>query len=300
VASLEVFQDMVGKREDKVLKAFTGLEGGVVATGSTCGVVSGGAMGLALLHADEIIEKGMQAQTGLLSLIGEYVKWFEEKYGSSFCRKRTGVDFYSTMGQLRYFMPGDRVSKCLWHIRGATRHLYSFRQKELPMMEMESEEKQDESIHCAQLVLKGIKEQTGIGDDLLERLSLVFDGGIGLQGGACGALIGAIMGINLIIGMNVHDMNYFQILKAFAVGHKNLLTNRPVEKPEPFKIGKEIVKSFKEEAGSTECQTITGKKFSDWSDFQNYISSSDKCFGLIELAKDQASTAIKKCLSEPK
>ena len=65
---------------------------------------------------------------------------------------------------------------------------------------------QDEPIHCAQQVLKGIREQTGIGDDLLEQLSFVFDGGIGLQGGVCGALAGAIMGVNLLIGMNVREM----------------------------------------------------------------------------------------------
>jgi Putative redox-active protein (C_GCAxxG_C_C) len=123
---------MIGKPEDKLLKSFTGLEGGVVATGSTCGVVSSGAMGLALSHYDEIMEKGIPAQAGLLALVGEYVKWFEENFGTSFCKERSGVDFYTTMGQLRYFMPGDKVSKCLWHIRGAIRYLYSFRQKELP------------------------------------------------------------------------------------------------------------------------------------------------------------------------
>ena len=103
------------------------------------------------------------------------------------------------------------------------------------MMEVQSEEKQHESIHCAQRVLKGIREHTGVGDDLLEQLSFVFDGGIGLQGGACGALAGAI-----------------------------------------------------------ECQTITGQKFSGWSDFQDFISSSDKCIGLIEFAKNQASIAVEK------
>ena len=277
-----------------MLKSFTGLEGGIVATGSTCGVVSGGAIGLALSHYEEIMEKGMPARAGLLALIGEYVKWFEENFGTSFCRERTGVDFYTTMGQLRYFIPGDKVSKCLWHIRGAIRHLYSFRQKELPIMEMQSDEKQDRPTHCAQQVLKGIKEKTGISDDLLEELSFVFDGGIGLQGGACGALAGAIMGVNLLIGMNVRNMKYYEILKAFAVGHKNLLTNKPVEKAEPFKVGKDIVKNFKKEAGAIECQTITGQKFSDWFDFQKFITSSDKCFGLIEFAKDQASVAIKK------
>ena len=286
---------MIGKPENKLLKSITGLEGGVVATGSTCGVVSGGAIGLALSHYDEIMEKGIPAQIGLLALVGEYAKWFGENYGSSLCRERSGVDFYTTMGQLRYLMPGDKVSKCLWHIRGAIRHLYSFRQKELQMMEVQSDEKHDEPIHCAQRVLKGINEQTGIGDDLLEQLSFVFDGGIGLQGGACGALAGAILGVNLLIGMNVRDMKYSEILKAFAVGHKNLLTDKPIEKPEPFSVGKEIVKNFKEEAGAIECQTITGQKFSDWSDFQDFISSSDKCSGLIEFAKDQASIAVDKC-----
>ena len=112
------------------------------------------------------------------------------------------------------------------------------------------------------MVLRGIKEQTGIGDDLLEQLSFIFDGGVGLQGGVCGALTGAIMGLNLAIGMNVRDMNYSEILKAFTVGHKNLLTNKPVVKPESFSLGKKIVKNFKEEAGAIECNTITGMKFS--------------------------------------
>ena len=65
---------MIGKPEDRLLKSFTGLEGGVVAAGSTCGVISGGAMGLALSHYDEIIEKGIPAQAGLLAMIGEYIK----------------------------------------------------------------------------------------------------------------------------------------------------------------------------------------------------------------------------------
>jgi hypothetical protein len=286
---------MIGKPEDRLLKAFTGLEGGIAGAGSTCGVVSGSVIGLALSHYNEIIEKGKPAQAGLLVLIGEYVKWFEENFGTSYCRERSGVDFHTALGQLRYFVPGDKVGKCLWHLRGAIRYLYTFRQKQLPIMQIESDDKQDKPIHCAQQVLKGIKGRTGIGDDLLEQLSFVFDGGIGLQGGACGALAGAIMGINLLIGMNVRDMKYSEILKAFAVGHKNLLTNKPVNKPEPFSAGKEIVKKFKEKAGAVECRTVTGQKFSGWSDFQDFIASSDKCDGLIEFAINQASTTLESC-----
>ncbi len=68
LASLEVFQNMIGKPEDKLLKSVTGLEGGVVATGSTCGVVSGGAIGLALSHYDEIMEKRDTSTSGITCL----------------------------------------------------------------------------------------------------------------------------------------------------------------------------------------------------------------------------------------
>ena len=293
LASLEVFQDMIGRREDRVLKAFTGLEGGIVASGSTCGVVTGGALGLALMHDNVLQERGIAAEAGVLSLVGEYFRWFEESFGSSFCRERSGVDFYTTFGQLRYFLPGDGVGKCLWHIRGALRHLYTYQAKDLPGMDVETKEIQGEPIHCAQAVLRGIRDRTGIGDPLLERLSFIFDGGVGFQGGVCGALAGAVMGTNLLLGMNIRDISYFQTLRAFAVGHINLLLDKPIGKPEPFGVGKSIVQRFREEAGATECRTITEKAFSDWNDFQGHISSSDKCAGLIKLATTEASKAIK-------
>jgi C_GCAxxG_C_C family probable redox protein len=200
------------------------------------------------------------------------------------------------MGQLRYFLPGDRVGKCLWHIRGAMRHLYTYQEKDLPGMDVEPKEIQREPIHCAQAVLRGIKDRTGIGDPLFERLSFIFDGGVGFQGGVCGALAGAVMSISLLLGMNIRDTKYFQTLKAFVVGHINLLLDKPIGEPEPFGVGKNIVQRFREEAGATECRTITEKEFSDWADFQKHISSSDKCAGLIELATTEASEAIKRLI----
>jgi hypothetical protein len=73
------------RREDRVLKAFTGLEGGIVESGSTCGVVTGGALGLALMHDNALQERGTVAEAGVLSLVGEYYRWFEESFGSSYC-----------------------------------------------------------------------------------------------------------------------------------------------------------------------------------------------------------------------
>lgn len=277
-----------------MLKAFTGLEGGIVASGSTCGVVSGGALGLALMHDNLLKERGIAAEAGVLSLIGEYVRWFEESFGSSFCRERSGVDFYTTMGQLRYFLPGDRVARCFWHIRGAMRHLYdAYQEKNLLAMDVDLRKIQGEPMHCAQAVLRGIRSRTGIGDPLLERLSFIFDGGVGLSGGACGAVAGAVMGINLLLGINIRDTSFLQAFKSFIVGHINLLLNEPIdEETDPFSVGKNFLERFREKAGVIECRNITEKKFSNWTEFQKHISSSDKCAGLIELATTEASNAI--------
>lgn len=282
---------MIDKPDNSILKAFTGLEGGVVASGSTCGVVSGGAMGLALSHYDEIISNGLPAQIGAISLIEDYVKWFDKKYKTTFCRERTGVNFYSGIGQLRYLAPGDKVAKCMWHIRGALRHLYSTYQNEIPK-NVSVSESGGKPFHCAKQVLKGIKEQTGIANKKLEELSFVFDGGIGLQGGVCGALAGAIMGINILVGMNVRDNSYFKNIKAFTIGHFNLLRDKQIESPEPFNVGKQIVGKFKKEAGDLECEAITGKSFTVWNEFQEFAQSSEKCAKLIKLATNEASNQI--------
>jgi len=78
---------MIGKREDSVFKAFTGLEGGIGASGSTCGVVTGGAFGLVLIHDNVLKERGFIAEAGVLSLVGEYFRWFEESFGLHFVEK---------------------------------------------------------------------------------------------------------------------------------------------------------------------------------------------------------------------
>ncbi len=58
LATLEVVQDMIGKQEDLALRSATGLEGGLVARGSTCGVVTGGALGIALMRVEELDKGG--------------------------------------------------------------------------------------------------------------------------------------------------------------------------------------------------------------------------------------------------
>ncbi len=285
---------MIGRREDTMLKAATGLEGGCVASGSTCGVLSSGSLGLALKNEEAICKGKRTAKKDVLCQAGEYVKWFKEKYGTSFCRERTRADFYSVRGQLRYFLPGDRVAKCMWHIRGAMRNLYELQPQGYERSEELSGKVDEQSIHCAQVVLEGIRKQTGIGSKRLENLSFVLDGGVGLQGGLCGAMAGAIMGINLLLGLDIRDISYWQTIKAFTIGHVNLLVDNPVGSPESFMAGRQVVEKFKKEFGSVECLAITGKRFTGWDDFQTHIVDSGQCKRLMDVTIREASEVILK------
>lgn len=285
---------MLGQRHDPMLKAFTGLEGGVVAAGSTCGVVSGGAVSLALMRLDELTKDKAGTETAVLEQVRDYTRWFERQYGSFLCRNRSGVDFYSPGGQIRYLLPGDRVGKCLWHIRGAVRYIQGVTDRPLPVTPGKSAAATEDVPHCAGSVLKKIRERTGLGDDALDRVAFVFDGGVGLSGGVCGALAGAILGLNLLLGLDVRSISFFRITRAFVAGHLNLLSDRPPDRAEPFYVGKTVVARFFKEAAAMECATISGRQFSSPADFQDHLRASDTCRRLIDRAADLAVAAIEK------
>jgi hypothetical protein len=284
---------MIDKPDNVVLKAVTGLEGGCVAGGSTCGIVTNGCLGLALLSEENIKQNGTESKKDIMRHVGNYIKWFKESYGSFLCRDITKTDFYSIWGQLMYFFTGRRLAGCFWHIRGAIKYLYSIKEdltnKKIPV---NSDKNDEQCIHCAQNVLERIHKKTGIGNKRLEELSFIFDGGLGFSGGICGALVGAITGINLLLGMGIREMSYWKIIKGFTVGHVNLLVNKSLGSPEPFTVGKQIIEKFKEKAGSLECNVITGKHFLDWNDFQGFIIGSKKCQELMNLAVEDASELV--------
>jgi C_GCAxxG_C_C family probable redox protein len=55
---------------------------------------------------------------------------------------------------------------------------------------------------CAESVLLAIAESQGIHSDLIPKIATGFCSGISRIGGMCGAVSGAIMGINLVAGRN--------------------------------------------------------------------------------------------------
>lgn len=56
--------------------------------------------------------------------------------------------------------------------------------------------------YCAESVLLAISESKGINSELIPKIATGFGSGMSRQGGQCGAISGAIMGIGLITGRN--------------------------------------------------------------------------------------------------
>ncbi len=277
---------MADRPDDAMLKACTGLEGGVVAAGSTCGVVSAGVLCLACDAEPDLLQGGSAAEKEVMERAARLVHWFEDTYGSSLCRDLTGVDFYSKAGQIRYLVPGDKVIPCLLHIRGAMRYLFNNRipdgNQNANLPSNPATDTGTKPVHCASAVLEGIRRQTGTGNIRLERMAFVLDGGVALSGGVCGALAGAILAVNNVLGLQIRQMSYGSIIGAFARGHANLLTKKTRISCEPFAVGRKVVSDFREIAGGIECRTITGRSFSDWDAFQEYMAGTPPCQDLIE------------------
>ena len=73
---------------------------------------------------------------------------------------------------------------------------------------------------CAESVLQAIAESQGIRSDLIPRIATGFCSGISRAGGMCGAVSGAIMGIDLVTGRNSPaeslEVNYALIQKLIS------------------------------------------------------------------------------------
>ena len=73
---------------------------------------------------------------------------------------------------------------------------------------------------CAESVLLGLAESQGIQSDLIPKIASGFCSGVSRTGGMCGAVSGAIMGINLVAGRNSPaeslEVNYALIQKLIS------------------------------------------------------------------------------------
>lgn len=290
VPAFKLIQDTYDLKDDILLQASSGLVGGLACYSSTCGFVSSGSIGLALLMNSQLDEWKIENEVKLHSYIKEYVNFFQDKYGSEICQDRLNLDFRKQIGVLGLFLP-QKLYKDFSHASGGVKKLFSICNKILTE-ELEGDAKGlTSSYHCAQPVLEKIQKETSFENPVLEKISIALDGGVGLQGGVCGAIAASVMAINALIGLNYNETGYFKNLKTLLTVSK-ALKKKKENTFNPFYESNQIILKFLEKAGSLECKKIVEREFQDWKDFQEFRKSCEKCEELVKLCSQETITII--------
>ena len=106
------FQELLGLENDLVLKAATGLVGGISCMKSVCGAVSGGAMALSLKYGrgrDDL--DNVEALYNAYKHVQQFFKKFEDEFGSANCFEIIGVDLKDADARQKWIDAGG-LEKC--------------------------------------------------------------------------------------------------------------------------------------------------------------------------------------------
>lgn len=272
------------------MQAACPLEGGGLSEGSTCGVVSGGCLALALAHLGELLESDEGKVEALYRRMRDYTAWFEQSFGSTLCRDRCGADLRKASGFADYIFTGKVFTRCVNHIGKSVLKLIEM--VNFPLEKKGDREGGEASAGmtaapvaggtglpvgglCAAPVLHHIREETGKGNRFLEDISIALDGGIGLSGGLCGALAGALLPLGEAWGIDPRSEGVFGTLRFFVRGHLNLYAGRGEKGL--WAMGNPLARGFRRRFGSLECRELTGQAFAGRDDLEDYVRNSDVC-----------------------
>jgi len=267
-------QSMQEIHNDDLVMALTGLAGGILNNGSTCGVVIGGAVSSAMIRDKEMSGQWtLEDEIQLLDEIRADVSWFENRFGTSLCRERAELNYQRIT--VRGLLNPKKAKGCVARSGASMEH---FVEKYSVAEKIKSEcagcvkpsisEGLHSAEHCAPRVLREIQEKTGIGNKLLERVSVALDGGLGLSGGGCGALSGALMALGLQYALDTQKTKPDKLSNIY----------RSMDS-EFFRKAKILVGAFIHEFEYFECSRISDRKFNNWSEFSNFRST-DSCDAL--------------------
>lgn len=288
LAIVDTLQKALDLPDDDILAAATGFEGGCGGCGSTCGVITGGALVLAQAIDDRGKGESPPSDGDMIRSAGAYHRWFQDMFGTTLCAERTGVNFHSARGLLRYFLPGNRMARCFSHIGPAAAYLTDQIQRYTPGERRFENTKAgndgSEIVHCAGSVLERLDGGVDGTRQRLMRISAVFDGGVGLSGGLCGALAGALLAVNVRFGARVRRTSLIRTATDFVIGHMHLIRRPGVSLPDPYAIGKEIVTRFREVVGGVACRDITGRTFDTPEKLQEYHRTNKPCRTVFDIS----------------
>ena len=263
---LQVMQKM---HNDDLIMALTGLAGGILNNGSSCGVVIGGAVSSAMIRDKELSGQWtLEDEIQLLDEIRADVSWFENRFNTSLCRERAELN-YQRITALGLLNP-QKAKGCVTRAGESMDYFvekYDSAEKsknELTEHEPNTEKGTAKTAeHCAQKILREIRKRTEIGNEELERISVALDGGMGLSGGGCGALSGALMALGLKYALDPKNTEPDKLRNIYRAMDSEF-----------FRMSIILVSSFIKEFEYFECSRITAIKFKDWAEFSEFRNNS--------------------------
>ena len=125
---------------------------------------------------------------------------------------------------------------------------------------------------CAESVLQALAESQGIHSDLIPRIASGFCSGVARTGGMCGAVSGAILGIDLVAGRNL-----------------------PTESIEPsYALAQKMIRLFESEYGSVNCRQLLGCDLASEAGQRYFMENNlmEHCYGYAEAATRMALSLI--------
>ena len=254
-------QKLQGIQNDDLIMALTGLAGGILNNGSTCGVVIGGAISSSMIRDKELNGQWtLEDKIQLLEEIRADVAWFEKEFGTSLCRERDDLN-YQRITVLGLLNP-KKAKGCVARTGASMdRFVARYADKKTPPKAEKSAQNPTED--CAPKILQEISAKTGIGNEKLKKIAVALDGGIGLSGGGCGALSGALMALGLKYALDPKETD-----------PKKLSNIYKAMDSEFFRKAIILVKAFIKKFSAIECSRITGKNFQNWDEFSEYRNTS--------------------------
>lgn len=236
-------------------KASELLAGGILSRGYQCGQVWGSALA-AGAQACRLLGSGPHAETVAVAAAQRLTETFRARYGSCDCRSITRVDFGAGADELsikvaaRYFLKNGW--RC-FHMAG--QYAVAAFDEIDGVLSGEQIDAPSPPVSCASLVAQNMGAS-----DLHVVMAAGLAGGIGLSGGACGALGAALW----LLDMGDRERG------ADKVGYKS------VRAPE-------LIDRFAASTGSRfECADIVGRRFESIDDHAAFLRDGG-CANLIEL-----------------
>ena len=226
------------------------LAGGIMQHGYQCGMLWGATLA-AGAQAYRLLGPGPQAETAAIIAAQRLADSFRARTNNVNCLEITGTNWQKKTSSMKFMLKGGPI-RCFRMAAGYAPEAYSAINTALPEKHIEAP---SPPVSCAAM----LAQKMGV-SDMHTVMAAGFAGGIGLSGGACGALGAAIW----IIGMNSSKER---------VGKVDFKDPRAIDAIDRF---------LKSADSEFECSEIVGRRFENIGDHAGYLRDGG-CSKIIEV-----------------